>query len=151
MQFVKPDVSTICYGIAMSMGALLLAGGAEGKRMALPNSRILIHQPSGGFQGVAADIEIHASETLDLRDRLDEIYAKHTGKPKKQVREDQERDRFLKADEAVEYGLIDRVLTEREVVATPTGFGENERVRPLLVSVVARPRRARTRRPGGRP
>ena len=123
MQFVKPQVSTICYGVAMSMGALLLAGGAEGKRMALPNSRILIHQPSGGFSGQATDIEIHARETLELRDRLDGIYAKHTGKPKAEVREDQERDRFLKADEAVEYGLIDRVLTEREVVGTPTGFG----------------------------
>ena len=125
MQFVKPAVSTICYGVAMSMGALLLAGGAEGKRMALPNSRILIHQPSGGFSGQATDIEIHARETLELRDRLDGIYAKHTGKPKAEVREDQERDRFLKADEAVEYGLIDRVLTERESVQTPTGFGSN--------------------------
>ena len=125
MQFVKPQVSTICYGVAMSMGALLLAGGAEGKRMALPNSRILIHQPSGGFSGQATDIEIHARETLELRDRLDGIYAKHTGKPKAEVREDQERDRFLKADEAVEYGLIDRVLTEREVVGTPTGFGSD--------------------------
>jgi ATP-dependent Clp protease protease subunit len=123
MQFVKPIVSTICYGIAMSMGALLLAGGAAGRRLALPNSRILIHQPSGGFQGVAADIEIHARETLAIRDRLDEIYAKHTGKPKEEVRADQERDRFLKADEAVEYGIVDRVLTEREVTASPTGFG----------------------------
>jgi ATP-dependent Clp protease protease subunit len=122
MQFVKPAVSTICYGIAMSMGALLLAGGAPGKRLALPNSRILIHQPSGGFQGVAADIEIHARETLDIRDRLDEIYARHTGKPKKEVRADQERDKFLKADEAVEYGLVDRVLTARELAQTPTGF-----------------------------
>jgi ATP-dependent Clp protease protease subunit len=122
MQFVKPDVSTICYGIAMSMGALLLAGGADGKRMALPNSRIMIHQPSGGFSGQATDIEIHARETLELRDRLDSIYSKHTGKSKEQVREDQERDRFLKADEAVEYGIVDRVLTEREVAANPTGF-----------------------------
>jgi len=125
MQFVKPAVSTICYGIAMSMGALLLSGGAPGKRLALPNSRILIHQPSGGFQGVAADIEIHARETLDIRERLDEIYAKHTGKSKEEVRADQERDRFLKADEAVDYGLVDRVLTERELVGTPTGFAEN--------------------------
>jgi ATP-dependent Clp protease, protease subunit len=123
MQFVKPDVRTICYGIAMSMGALLLAGGAPGKRMALPNSRILIHQPSGGFQGVAADIEIHAKETLDLRDRLDGIYAKHTGKSKKQVHEDMERDRFFKADEATEYGLIDQVITQRELSQNPTGFG----------------------------
>jgi ATP-dependent Clp protease, protease subunit len=123
MQFVKPDIRTICYGIAMSMGALLLAGGAKGKRMALPNSRILIHQPSGGFEGVAADIEIHAKETLDLRDRLDQIYAKHTGKSKNQVHEDMERDRFFKAGEAQEYGLIDQVITERELERRKTGFG----------------------------
>src|ERR687897_1014170 len=123
MPFVKPDVRTICYGIAMSMGALLLAGGAKGKRMALPNSRILIHQPSGGFQGVAADIEIHAKETLDLRDRLDQIYAKHTGKSKKQVHEDMERDRFFKAGEAAEYGLIDGVIEPRELEQRKTGFG----------------------------
>jgi len=123
MQFVRPEVRTICYGIAMSMGALLLAGGAKGKRMALPNSRILIHQPSGGFEGVAADIEIHAKETLDLRDRLDQIYAKHTGKSKKQVHEDMERDRFFKAGEAQEYGLIDQVITERELDRRKTGFG----------------------------
>src|SRR5215218_4154620 len=123
MQFVKPAVSTICYGIAMSMGALLLSGGAPGKRLALPNSRILIHQPSGGFQGVASDIEIHARETLDLRDRLDQIYAKHTGKSKKQVHEDMERDRFFKANEAAEYGLIDTVIEQRELEARRTGFG----------------------------
>src|SRR4051794_20508423 len=110
MQFVRPDVRTICYGIAMSMGALLLAGGSKGKRMALPNSRILIHQPSGGFEGVATDIEIHAKETLDLRDRLDAIYAKHTDKTKKQVRNDMERDRFFDPTEAAAYGLIDRVI-----------------------------------------
>ena len=125
MQFVKPDVATICYGVGMSMGALLLAGGTKGKRMALPNSRILIHQPSGGFQGQATDIEIHAKETLELRDRLDAIYAKHTGKPKKQVREDQERDRFFKSHEAAEYGLIDRVIENRELVENPTGFSSN--------------------------
>jgi ATP-dependent Clp protease protease subunit len=125
MQFVKPDVSTICYGVAMSMGALLLAGGANGKRMALPNSRILIHQPSGGFQGQASDIEIHARETLKLRDQIDEIYAKHTGKTKKQVRSDQDRDRFFKAGEAKEYGLIDRVIEHRELEQTPTGFSSN--------------------------
>jgi ATP-dependent Clp protease, protease subunit len=123
MQFVKPDVRTICYGVAMSMGALLLAGGTKGKRMALPNSRILIHQPSGGFQGVAADIEIHAKETLDLRDRLDAIYAKHTGKSKQQVHEDMERDRFFKAGEAVDYGLIDRMIEQRELEPRKTGFG----------------------------
>jgi ATP-dependent Clp protease protease subunit len=122
IQFVRPEVSTICYGIAMSMAALLLAGGADGKRLVLPNSRVMIHQPSGGFQGVAADIENHARETLDIRERLDEIYARHTGKPKEEVRADQERDRFLKADEAVDYGLADRVLTERELVRTATGF-----------------------------
>ena len=110
MQFIKPDVTTICYGIAMSMGSLLLAGGAPGKRLALPNSRILIHQPSSGFEGQATDIEIHAKEVLDLRRRIDEIYAKHTGKTNEQVHDDMERDRFFKADEAVEYGLIDKVI-----------------------------------------
>jgi len=114
MQFIKPEVQTICVGIAMSMGSLLLAGGTPGKRFALPNSRILIHQPSGGFQGQATDIEIHAREALNLRQRVDEIYAKHTGKSYEQVHEDMERDRFFKADEAVEYGLIDRVLSGRE-------------------------------------
>jgi ATP-dependent Clp protease protease subunit len=113
IQFVKPDVQTICVGIAMSMGSLLLAGGAEGKRFALPNSRILIHQPSGGFQGQASDIEIHAREALELRRRVDLIYAKHTHKTEEQVHEDMERDRFFKADEAVQYGLIDRVLSQR--------------------------------------
>jgi ATP-dependent Clp protease protease subunit len=125
MQFVKPDVRTVCYGVAMSMGSLLLAGGAKGKRMALPNSRILIHQPSGGFEGVASDIEIHAQEALYLRDRLDGIYAKHTGKSKKQVHEDMDRDRFFKADEAVEYGLIDQVVEQRELEQRKTGFSAN--------------------------
>jgi ATP-dependent Clp protease protease subunit len=110
MQFIKPDVTTICYGVAMSMGSLLLAGGAPEKRLALPNSRILIHQPSSGFEGQATDIEIHAKEVLDLRRRIDEIYAKHTGKPQDEVHDDMERDRFFKADEAVEYGLIDKVI-----------------------------------------
>ena len=110
MQFIKPDVQTICCGIAMSMGSLLLAGGAKGKRFSLPNSRILIHQPLGGFQGQATDIEIHAQETLKIRKRLDEIYAHHTGQPEEQVREDMERDRFFKPEEAVEYGLIDKVI-----------------------------------------
>ncbi len=112
MQFIKPDVSTICCGIAMSMGSLLLAGGAPGKRMSLPNSRILIHQPSGGFEGQATDIEIHATEILKTRRRIDAIYAKHTGKPEDEVRHDMERDRFFKADQAQEYGLIDRVISE---------------------------------------
>jgi ATP-dependent Clp protease, protease subunit len=114
MQFIKPEVQTICVGIAMSMGSLLLAGGTPGKRFSLPNSRILIHQPSGGFQGQATDIEIHAREALNLRKRVDEIYAHHTGKSYEQVHEDMERDRFFKADEAVEYGLIDQVLSGRQ-------------------------------------
>jgi ATP-dependent Clp protease protease subunit len=113
MQFIKPDVQTVCVGIAMSMGALLLAGGAHGKRFALPNSRILIHQPSGGFEGQAADIEIHAREVLDLRQRLDEIYAHHSGKPVDQVRADMERDRFMSPEQAVEWGLIDGVMHSR--------------------------------------
>ncbi len=111
MNFIKPDVATICCGIAMSMGSLLLAGGAAGKRMALPNSRILIHQPSAGFEGQSSDIEIHALEILKTRRRVDEIYAKHTGRPVEEVHEAMERDRFFKSDEAKEYGLIDRVLT----------------------------------------
>jgi ATP-dependent Clp protease protease subunit len=110
MQFIKPEVTTLCFGIAASMGSLLLAGGAKGKRLALPNSRILIHQPSAGFEGQAADIDIHAREVLALRDRIDQIYADHTGKPLEQVHDDMERDRFFRADEAAEYGLIDRVI-----------------------------------------
>ena len=112
MQFIKPDVVTICFGRAMSMGSLLLAGGAKGKRFALPNSRILIHQPSGGYQGQSADIEIHAREILDLRRRLDEIYAKHTGQEYDRVHADMDRDRYFNPEEAVEYGLIDRVIEE---------------------------------------
>ncbi len=110
MRFIKPDVQTICFGVAMSMGSLLLAAGTPGKRMALPNSRILIHQPSGGFQGQATDIEIHARETLALRGQLDEIYSQATGQSVERVREDMERDRFFTAEQAAEYGLIDRVL-----------------------------------------
>jgi ATP-dependent Clp protease protease subunit len=110
MQFIKPPVQTICVGMAMSMGSLLLAGGAQGKRMSLPNSRILIHQPSAGFEGQSTDIEIHAREILNTRARIDEIYAKHTGQPLDQVHHDMERDRFFKPDEAAEYGLIDRVI-----------------------------------------
>jgi ATP-dependent Clp protease protease subunit len=113
MRFIKPDVATICCGVAMSMGSLLLAGGAAGKRSALPNSRILIHQPSGGFQGQASDIQIHAREALQLRERVEEIYASHTGKPKDQISLDLERDRFFTADEAQDYGLIDRVVIDR--------------------------------------
>jgi ATP-dependent Clp protease protease subunit len=110
MQFIKPDVSTMCVGIAMSMGSLLLTGGARGKRMALPNSRILIHQPSAGFEGQSTDIEIHAREILRTRKRIDEIYAHHTGQPEEQVNRDMERDRFFSAHQSVEYGLIDRVI-----------------------------------------
>ena len=110
MQFVKPDVQTMCMGVAMSMGSLLLTGGAAGKRFSLPNSRILIHQPSAGFEGQSTDIEIHAREILNARRRIDEIYARHTGQTEEQVHADMERDRFFKPDEAATYGLIDRVL-----------------------------------------
>ena len=112
MQFIKPDVATMCVGIAMSMGSLLLAGGAKGKRMALPNSRILIHQPSAGFEGQSSDIEIHMTEILKTRKRVDEIYAKHTGQSEERVHTDMERDRFFKPEEAVEYGLIDKVISK---------------------------------------
>ncbi len=122
MQYVTPDVQTIGYGTAMSMGALLLAGGAPGKRLVLPNARMLIHQPSGGFQGQSTDIEIHAREVLELRARLDEIYAKHTGQSREQVHEDMERDRYLTAQEAVEYGLADRIVERHELRRTPRGF-----------------------------
>ena len=123
MQFVKPDVQTICFGIAMSMGSLLLAAGAPGKRLALPNSRILIHQPSGGFQGQSADIEIQAREILELRRRVDEIYARHSGQTVAQVHDDMERDRFLNAEQARAYGLIDRVIERHELGRVTTGFG----------------------------
>ena len=110
MQFIKPDVQTICVGIAMSMGALLLAGGAEGKRMALPNSKILIHQVSSGFQGQATDIEIHANEIIDTRSRLDKILAKHTKQDLEKITHDTERDYFMSSDEAKEYGIVDKVI-----------------------------------------
>ena len=110
MQFIKPDVATICCGIAMSMGSLLLTGGAPGKRFSLPNSRILIHQPSAGFEGQSTDIEIHAREIIKTRQRIDEIYAKHTGQPIEQVHADMERDRFFNPEQAVDYGLIDKVI-----------------------------------------
>jgi ATP-dependent Clp protease, protease subunit len=110
MQFVKPDIATMCVGVAMSMGSLLLAAGAKGKRALLPNSRVLIHQPSAGFEGQSTDIEIHAREILKVRERIDEIYAEHTGRPKEEVRNDMERDRFFNAEQALEYGLVDRVL-----------------------------------------
>jgi ATP-dependent Clp protease, protease subunit len=113
MQFVKPDVSTICLGQAASMGSLLLAGGAKGKRYCLPHSRIMIHQPSGGFQGQATDIDIHAREILSLRERLNGIMAKHTGQSIERIEHDMERDRFMEAQTAVEYGIIDNVLAKR--------------------------------------
>ncbi|MDQ3102767.1 MAG: ATP-dependent Clp endopeptidase proteolytic subunit ClpP [Actinomycetota bacterium] len=113
MQYIKPDVQTICVGIAMSMGALLLGGGAPGKRMATPNSKILIHQVSGGFQGQATDIEIHAREIIDIRRRLDEIIAQHTGQDIDRVKNDTDRDYFMSAEEAVEYNIVDRVIENR--------------------------------------
>jgi len=115
MQFIKPDVQTICFGIAMSMGSVLLTGGAPGKRYALPNARILNHQPSSGFQGQASDIEIHANEVLDIRRRIEEIYAQHSGQPIEQIHDDMERDRFFTPDQAVEYGLIDKVIETRDL------------------------------------
>jgi len=113
MQFINCDVSTICVGQAASMGALLLAGGAKDKRFALPHSRVMVHQPSAGYEGQATDISIHAKETLELKSRLNEIMAKHTGQPVKQIEKDLERDNFKSAAEAQEYGLIDHVLVER--------------------------------------
>jgi ATP-dependent Clp protease, protease subunit len=112
MNFVKPDIQTMCMGVAMSMGSLLLTAGAKGKRFSLPNSRVLIHQPSAGFDGQSTDIEIHMNEILKTRKRMDEIYAHHTGQTEERVRNDMERDRFFKPEEAVEYGLIDRVLEQ---------------------------------------
>jgi ATP-dependent Clp protease, protease subunit len=122
IQYVRPDVQTICFGVAMSMGSILLAGGAEGKRKALPNARILIHQPSGGFQGQTTDIEIHAREVLSQRRRMEEIYAHHTGRPVEELRRDMERDHFFTPEEAREYGLIDGVVDRHELARAPTGF-----------------------------
>jgi ATP-dependent Clp protease, protease subunit len=113
MQYIRPEVSTICVGIAMSMGALLLAAGAEGKRTALPNSKILIHQVSGGFQGQGTDIEIQARETINLKRRLEEIIAEHTNQPVDKISKDMERDYYLTADEAKDYGIVDQVITRR--------------------------------------
>ncbi|OPL15871.1 MAG: ATP-dependent Clp protease proteolytic subunit [delta proteobacterium ML8_D] len=115
MQYIRPDVSTLCLGQAASMGAMLLAAGTRGKRYTLPNARILIHQPMGGFQGQAADIDIHAREILRLRKRLDEILAAHTGQPFERIREDTDRDFFMSGEEAKEYGLIDQVIAKRDV------------------------------------
>jgi ATP-dependent Clp protease protease subunit len=116
MQFIKPDVSTLCTGFAASMGAFLLAAGAKGKRFCLPNSRVMIHQVSGGFRGQASDIAIHAKETLFLKNRLNEIMAKHTGQPIETVEKDTDRDNFLSAEEAQKYGIIDRILENRTQV-----------------------------------
>ena len=113
MQFIEPDVSTLCIGQAASMGALLLCAGAKGKRFCLPNSRVLIHQPMGGFEGQASDVEIHAREILYLRERLNQIMAMHTGQDIKTIERDTDRDNFLGADEAVKYGLVDKVLVSR--------------------------------------
>jgi ATP-dependent Clp protease protease subunit len=119
MQFIKPDVSTICVGQAASMGALLLAGGAKGKRYCLPHSRIMIHQPSGGFQGQASDIDIHAREVLKLKEQLNAILAKHTGQSVERIADDSDRDRFMDGAQAVEYGLIDTVLDKRPAPPAP--------------------------------
>ena len=113
MQFIKPDVSTLCIGQAASMGAFLLAAGAKGKRFSLPNSRMMIHQPMGGFQGLASDIEIHAKEILFLKQRLNEMLSRHTGQPIERIERDTDRDNFLSADAAAEYGLVDKVLNKR--------------------------------------
>jgi ATP-dependent Clp protease, protease subunit len=114
MQFVKPDLSTLCVGQAASMGALLLAAGGKGKRFALPNSRVMIHQPMGGFSGQASDVEIHAREILFLRSRLNEILGKHTGQTVETIAKDTDRDNFLSSEDAVKYGIVDKVLTKRE-------------------------------------
>ncbi len=121
MQFIKPDVSTVCTGQAASMGAVLLAGGAKGKRFCLPHARIMIHQPLGGFQGQAADMEIHAREMLEVRDRLNMILAKHTGQSVDRIKQDTDRDNFMDWKEALDYGLIDRVLEKRQEL--PSGSG----------------------------
>jgi ATP-dependent Clp protease, protease subunit len=113
MQFVKPDVSTMCIGQAASMGALLLTGGSKGKRYCLPHSRVMIHQPLGGFQGQASDIAIHAKEILSIREKLNKVLADHTGQPLEKIRQDTDRDNFLSSNEAVDYGLVDRVLEQR--------------------------------------
>jgi ATP-dependent Clp protease, protease subunit len=114
MQFIKPNISTVCMGQACSMGAFLLAGGAKGKRYCLPNSRVMIHQPLGGFQGQASDIQIHAQEILTIKQRLNGLLADHTGQPLEVVERDTDRDNFMSADQAVEYGLVDAVLSKRD-------------------------------------
>lgn len=126
MQYIRPDISTVCVGQAASAGSLLLIAGAPGKRYALPNSKIMIHQPSGGFQGQATDIEIHAKEILAVRARLNEIYAHHTGQPLETVEQAMERDRFMTPEEAKAFGLIDDVVTQREVPAEAAGEKTDE-------------------------
>lgn len=116
IQYIRPDVSTLCLGQAASMGAMLLAAGAEGKRYTLPNARILIHQPMGGFKGQATDIDIHAKEILRLRHKLDEILAAHTGQPLEKIQVDTDRDFFMSGEEAVKYGLIDEVIAKRDII-----------------------------------
>ena len=123
MQYIRPDVRTICFGIAISMGSLLLAGGTKGKRLSLPSARILIHQPSGGYQGQVSDVAIHAEAALALRARVDEIYAQHTGRDAEEVHDDMDRDRFFSPEEAIEYGLIDAIVERHDLQRTPTGFG----------------------------
>ncbi len=118
MQFIKPDVSTMCIGQAASMGALLLTGGSHGKRFCLPNSRMMIHQPLGGFQGQASDIEIHAKEILTLKDKLNQIMAEHTGQDLDIIAQDTDRDNFLSAQQAVDYGLVDKIISHRDSVST---------------------------------
>ncbi len=115
MQYIRPDVTTLCLGQAASMGAMLLGAGAKGKRYSLPNARILIHQPMGGFQGQATDIDIHAREILKLRQRLNEIFAAHTGQTFEKIEADTERDFFMCGEEAVEYGIVDEVISKREI------------------------------------
>jgi ATP-dependent Clp protease protease subunit len=115
MQFIKPNISTLCIGQAASMGAFLLSGGSKGKRYCLPKSRVMIHQPLGGFQGQASDFEIHAKEILGIKEKLNRLLAEHTGQEFDKVAEDTDRDNFLSADEAVEYGLVDAVLTNRDI------------------------------------
>ena len=123
MQFIKPDVSTICIGQAARMGAVLLAGGTRGKRYCLPHARVMIHQPAGGFQGQAADMEIQAKEMLETRDRLNKILAKHTGQSVERIKQDTDRDHFMDWQEAVRYGLIDKVLEQRAGAGGPAGAG----------------------------
>jgi ATP-dependent Clp protease protease subunit len=121
MQFIKPDISTICIGQAASMGAVLLAGGEKGKRYALPHSRIMIHQPSAGFQGQASDIDIHAREILETKARLNQILSRHTGQPIEKIKQDSDRDNFMGGEAAVKYGLIDQVLESRSLLTATEG------------------------------